>query len=163
MPHPPLGKLTAYLVFAFLFRCHPDIKSSRQETSAEILARPLPSALKPLAARVGQSGGFAPDQIIVNEYLPGQGIAPHIDQPKAFGPVVAAVSLGAPVLMEFTRKMAGERQRHSVWLAADSLLVLTGEARYRWRHGIARRKSDPQDGLRIPRSRRVSLTFRSLA
>ena len=77
--------------------------------------------------------------------------------------LVATVNLGVPVLMEFTRKMAGERQRHAIWLAADSLRVLTGEARYRWRHGISKRKSDPHDGLRIPRSRRVSLTFRSLA
>lgn len=116
--------------------------------------------------RVGHSGGFTPDQIIVNEYLPGQGIAPHIDQPKTFGPVVATVSLGAPVVMDFIRA----EDRHAIWLAPLSLLVLTGAARYEWRHAIAKRKSDLIDAQRVAptnkrvaRSRRVSLTFRSLS
>ena len=37
------------------------------------------------------------EQAIVNEYEPGQGIAPHVDR-DCFGPVVATVSLGSAEL-----------------------------------------------------------------
>jgi hypothetical protein len=47
-------------------------------------------------------------------------------------------------------------------LPARSLLILTGEARYEWQHGIAPRRSDKIDGRMVPRGRRVSLTFRQV-
>merc|ERR1719277_657478 len=50
----------------------------------------------------------------------------------------------------------------SVWLPANSLLLLTGEARYAWQHGIAWRKTDClAPGEVVPRRRRVSMTFRT--
>ena len=45
-------------------------------------------------------------------------------------------------------------------LPRRSLLIMTGEARYRWRHAILHRKTDKIDGELIKRQRRVSLTFR---
>ena len=39
-------------------------------------------------------------------------------------------------------------------------LVLRGEARYHWRHSIPARKTDVIDGVRVARTRRVSVTFR---
>lgn len=52
---------------------------------------PLPGIFSVIAARV--SAEFAPniefDQLTVNEYLPGQGIKPHVDTHSAFeGPIV---------------------------------------------------------------------------
>lgn len=47
-------------------------------------------------------------------------------------------------------------------LAPRSLLVLSGEARFNWTHGIPARKSDVIDGKKIARGRRVSLTFRTV-
>jgi len=41
------------------------------------------------------------EQVIVNEYLPGQGISAHIDSVAQFGPVVAAISLGSRCVMDF--------------------------------------------------------------
>jgi len=128
---------------------------------------PLPEALQTLAQKVGQAGGFLPDhtveQIIINDYQPGQGIAPHVDAPHAFGPVVATLSLGAPVVMDFFK----DDDRHQLLLEPLSLLVLSGAARFEWQHGIAKRKSDILNGERINgkriiRRRRVSLTFRCL-
>lgn len=54
-----------------------------------------------------------------------------------------------------------------VWLASRSLIVLKDDARYKWLHGIAPRKTDPrnadmQDGKRQERGRRISLTFRKV-
>jgi hypothetical protein len=43
-----------------------------------------------------------------------------------------------------------------------SLLVMKDEARYKWTHGIAKRKSDRYRGRTIVRRRRVSLTFRKV-
>jgi alkylated DNA repair dioxygenase AlkB len=113
----------------------------------------------PLAARLAAEGVFArpPDQVIVNEYQPGQGIAPHLDS-LAFGPVVASLSLGSACSMGFEGP-GGEAL--SLWLEPGSLLVLGGEARSSWKHGIAKRRSDVVDGVRHPRGRRVSLTFRT--
>ena len=48
----------------------------------------------------------------------------------------------------------------TTWLAPRSMVVLKGEARTVWRHGIARRKNDVVNGTVIPRGRRVSITFR---
>lgn len=122
---------------------------------------PIPPWASALADRLHSSGIFAtrPDQVIVNEYQPGHGIAPHIDLASAFGPVVASISLGSACVMEFSReKVALELALHP-----GSLLVLTGEARFEWRHGIRARRSDVYNGIRRHRGRRVSLTFRTMA
>jgi alkylated DNA repair dioxygenase AlkB len=116
---------------------------------------PLPLWAAPLTARLD----FAPDQVIVNEYEPGQGISAHTDCVPCFGPAVAAVSLGSACVMEFGHGGV----RVGVPLAARSLCVMTGPSRYEWRHAIAARKSDPApDGGRVPRARRVSVTFRTV-
>ena len=100
------------------------------------------------------------EQAIINEYLPGQGIAPHIDR-DWFGPVVATVSLGSAVNMDFSCDSTGDK--HVQRLAPRSLVLLYGDARSEWRHGIAKRRSDTWNGQRIKRQRRVSITFRTIA
>lgn len=47
-------------------------------------------------------------------------------------------------------------------LPRRSLLIMTGEARYHWRHAILHRKTDKIDGKLVKRHRRVSLTFRRI-
>lgn len=44
-----------------------------------------------------------PDQLIINEYLPGQGIAPHIDCVPCFTETIVSISLGDEYPMRFTR------------------------------------------------------------
>lgn len=53
------------------------------------------------------------------------------------------------------------RVRKHQFLPQRSLLIISGPARYQWSHGIAPRKHDtfPDRGM-IPRSRRISFTFR---
>jgi alkylated DNA repair dioxygenase AlkB len=123
-------------------------------------ATAIPSDLAPLLERLVTCGLFesAPNQVIVNEYLPGQGVRAHVDEPRIFGPVVASLSLGAPVVMRFTRVDDG----HSVAvdLPVNSLTILSGDARYKWRHAIAARRSDVVGGVARARRRRVSVTFR---
>ena len=40
-----------------------------------------------------------PNHVLVNEYLPGQGIMPHTDGP-AFFPMVSTVSLGSHTFLD---------------------------------------------------------------
>jgi alkylated DNA repair dioxygenase AlkB len=132
---------------------------ARQVTS-DLYLGPLPVWLQVLAESLVQRGLFPhlPDQVIVNEYLPGQGIAPHIDCVPCFGSVIASLSLGSDVVMDFGRSDGSEKISHR--LPARSLLIMTGAARYHWQHSIAKRKTDVVDGQKIIRQRRVSLTFR---
>jgi len=103
--------------------------------------------------------GVAAEQLIVNEYCPGQGIAPHVDR-LAFGDVVASVSLGDQWPMEFRSPRA---QTIEVFLPIGGLLLMTEESRFDWSHSIRPRKSDRIDGRRVPRARRVSVTFRTIS
>ncbi len=134
-------------------------------TSRDVPERlgPLPEWAQPIADRLVQMGHPRPDQLIVNEYLPGQGISKHIDQPRAFGPVVASLSLGSRCVMTFepTRNVA-DAVSHDVLLERCSLAVLTGPARYQWFHSIPARKADMWKNRNLMRSRRVSLTFRAV-
>lgn len=99
------------------------------------------------------------DQMLVNEYFPGQGIALHKDY-EPFDRTVVSLSLLSACVMDFRHATNG--QQDSILLEPRSLLVLSGEARYEWQHGIATRKSDRWQGTLIRRSRRLSVTFRLL-
>ena len=122
---------------------------------------PLPTWLATLGQRLQQEGWLsqAPQQVTINEYEPGQGIARHRDC-RCFGATIAVISLLSPCVMVWTPTPPG----HSVpvLLYPGSLLLLQGEARSRWRHSIPARQSDVVDGVRIMRKRRVSVSFRSL-
>jgi alkylated DNA repair dioxygenase AlkB len=97
------------------------------------------------------------NQMLVNEYQPGQGIALHRDY-KPFDRTVVSVSLLSDVVMDFRHTQ--DERRFSLLLERRSALILSDEARYDWEHGIARRKNDRWQGLVIPRQRRLSVTFR---
>ncbi len=95
-----------------------------------------------------------PDQLIINEYLPGQGIFAHVDCEPCFDDRIASISLGSGCMMELSK---GEDKRN-IYLERCSVLLLTGIARYEWKHGIPARKSDGDKA----RERRISLTFRNV-
>ncbi len=101
-----------------------------------------------------------PDQVIINEYQPGQGIASHIDCVPCFGNTIISLSLGSACLMDFTHSQTKEKT--SILLSTGSLIVMQGAARYNLQHGIAARKKDKYKGEEIMRTRRVSLTFREV-
>lgn len=123
----------------------------------------FPAWLHSLAEKLCEARLFRqfPDQAIVNEYHPGQGIAMHIDR-QCFGPEVATVSLGDAWRMDLRPLREPGDGREHILLDAGSVLVLSGKARYRWMHGIAPRKREREgDGWRR-RERRVSVTFRTV-
>ncbi|WP_421789955.1 alpha-ketoglutarate-dependent dioxygenase AlkB [Hyphobacterium sp.] len=134
---------------------------ARSVNAADYLG-PLPDIFEPLLSLPALEAAFGrtPDQIISNEYLPGQGISAHVDCEPCFGRVIASLSLGSAAEMVFRHRVTGERR--AAILEPRSLLILTGSARYDWTHEIPARKIDVIDGERIPRSRRISLTFRTV-
>ena len=120
---------------------------------------PLPPWIDAIARRIVEQKLFAcmPVQALVNEYLPGQGISAHRDY-EPFDEV-ASLSLASECLMEFGK--LASTARHELWLERRSLLVLVGEARYKWTHAIRPRLNDMVDGVKLARQRRLSLTFRT--
>jgi alkylated DNA repair dioxygenase AlkB len=119
----------------------------------------LPAWARELAQRLHRDGllpGVA-DQMVANEYEPGQGIFAHVDQP-VFGEAVASVSLGSSCVMQFSG--IGTGTLAETLLEPRSVLVLSGESRWAWLHGIPARHADRWQDHDFLRSRRVSLTFR---
>ncbi|KAF8776862.1 Alkylated DNA repair protein alkB like protein [Argiope bruennichi] len=106
-----------------------------------------------------------PDQLTVNHYLPGQGIPPHIDTHSAFEDGIVSISLCSQVVMDF---YGPDKRSIPVLLPRRSALIMLGESRYQWKHGITPRKTDvipSDDGEKCSltlcaRTTRVSLTFR---
>jgi len=137
-----------------------DYKS--QTIDSTHLLGPLPDWIAPIATLLHLRGivEVAVDQAIVNEYLPGQGIARHIDRISCFGETIAILSLGSRVVMDFFHVASQKQSR--LLLEPGSLLVLKGPARYEWQHGIAARKTDRFHGNVCHRGRRISLTFRKV-
>jgi alkylated DNA repair dioxygenase AlkB len=133
-----------------------------RKVTPEMYLGPLPGWLLPLCREL-KDRGLMPrvaDQVIVNEYEPGQGIAPHVDCVPCFDDTIASLTLGSSCVMEFTKVKT--REKASLFLARRSLVVLSGEARYDWRHAIPARKSDSHEGRAVARGRRLSLTFRNV-
>jgi len=122
---------------------------------------PLPAWMDFLAARVVADGYLEREvvNVVVNEYVAGQGIGLHHDFP-GFGPTVVAVSLGSATILDLVDPETSRHEQLDV--AERSLWVLGGEARRRWMHGIAHRKTDVIGGTKRLRGRRISVTMRTL-
>jgi alkylated DNA repair dioxygenase AlkB len=88
----------------------------------------IPDWLAGLCERLSAEGIFShtPDQVIINEYQPGQGISAHVDCVPCFGDTIASLSLSSACVMDFTHANTGEKQSHL--LEPRSLLVLSGDA-----------------------------------
>jgi alkylated DNA repair dioxygenase AlkB len=122
----------------------------------------LPSWARTIAQRVFDEKliNVIPDQLIINEYEPGQGIANHIDCEPCFGDTIISISLGSSCVMDFIHVKT--KQKVEVMLESGSLVVLQGEARHNWTHGIAQRKTDNFSGIKTERRLRISMTFRKV-
>lgn len=122
-------------------------------------------------------------QIIINKYLCGEGITPHVDLLKRFDDGIIGLSLGSGTVMSFEKEdsisemnvlegsetgdQADAGDRWDLYLPPGSVIVLSKEARYQWTHGIEKRTHDyvdiPLKGiLKLKRGTRWSITFRWL-
>jgi len=137
-----------------------DYRARRIDLSMKI--GDLPIWANDIAIQLKENGYFKsiPDQVIVNEYLPGQGISPHIDCEPCFEDTIISLSLASDATMMFTNEKTNEKI--PVVLRKRSLVILREDSRYIWKHSIPARKSDKIDNKIVKRQRRISLTFRSV-
>jgi alkylated DNA repair dioxygenase AlkB len=121
----------------------------------------LPIWAQPLTNTLLSAGYMKslPDQLIINEYTPGQGISAHVDCIPCFGSIVCSLTLGSHCVMKLTE--VDGLGSESLLLECGSLLVLSGASRYQWKHAIPARKRDNFNGQLLQRNRRISLTFRT--
>jgi alkylated DNA repair dioxygenase AlkB len=116
-------------------------------------ADPIPNFLKNLAdipriKAIGVNFFNEFDQVIINEYSVGQQIAYHTDHVKLFGPVVACITIGQSVPINFK---LGDIVK-TVDVAEGSMYIMTGEARYKWQHSLKN----------IFNENRYSITYRTV-
>ena len=112
----------------------------------------IPEFLLALRSRAASFARVEPDafqHVLVTEYGPGAGIGWHRDK-AVFGQVVG-VSLLAPCVLRFRRKVNTHWDRVNVLAAPRSAYHLSGAARSVWEHSI----------LRVE-ALRYSITFRTL-
>ncbi|XWV26881.1 2Og-Fe(II) oxygenase [Tupanvirus soda lake] len=88
------------------------------------------------------------DQVIINEYEPEQQIAYHTDHVKLFGPIVACITVGQTVPINF--KLSDTIK--TINIEEGSMYIMTGDARYKWQHGL-KNNSDEN---------RYSITYRTV-
>jgi len=104
-------------------------------------------------------------QAIINHYLPGEGITPHVDLLGRYGDGIVGVSLGSSSAMAFAPVEPETGTAAEVFLPARSIIAMEGAARFSWTHGIPARTFDIVECARsdpdvIQRGTRVSVTFR---
>ncbi|CAI0429696.1 unnamed protein product [Linum tenue] len=115
------------------------------------------------------------DQLIANVYQPGEGICAHVDLMR-FEDGIAIVSLESSCVMHFSnveheegREDAEEDEERGkvgkvpVYLPPGSLVLLSGDARYSWKHEINRRPGFQfWEGKELNQKQRTSITLRKL-
>jgi len=88
------------------------------------------------------------DQLIINEYTPGQQIAYHTDHISQFDDIIACITIGQTVPIMFKNN----EQTKKLNVTPGSLYIMTGDARYKWKHHLR------NNG----KTNRYSLTFRKV-
>lgn len=126
--------------------------------------------------------------MLVNEYLPNQGIMPHADGPL-FHPVVSTISCGSHTILRFYKQITGivdsctdgnkcedRANMHCLLLEPRSLLIIKDDLYHEYLHSIDEVSQDTINtdvrnidrciqfkeyiGHTIARKRRLSLTIR---
>ncbi|XP_075644055.1 alkylated DNA repair protein ALKBH6 homolog [Castanea sativa] len=139
-----------------------------------LLPQELPPWLTKITEKIYEESGLFPsaiNHVLINEYLPNQGIMPHQDGPAYF-PVVAILSLGSSAVMDFTPhsrlrsctnnvedtnsdgrtsdigkdKFLGDDHSFSIVLMPRSLLIFKDEAYSDYLHGIKDSEVQEYDG-----------------
>ncbi len=126
---------------------------------------PFPVEMPPLIADLSQQMVSRhiivqqPDQVIINEYAPGEGIRPHKDR-NYYDNQICGVNLGSGCIMRFIR--GKNLEVIDIEVPRRSVYVMQDEARLKWKHAIPPRKKDVIDGEIKHRERRVSITYRKV-
>ncbi|OQV19682.1 Alpha-ketoglutarate-dependent dioxygenase alkB-like protein 6 [Hypsibius exemplaris] len=148
---------------------HPHVKG--------MIAEDLPSWLQVYASKIGKLGLFGdkvPNHVLVNEYVAGQGIMPHVDGPVFF-PTITTLNLGSHTVLDFYTTLKDEvsptahatsfsdvievdqpipdeqsqpsdRHAFSLLLRPRSLVIIKDDVYTGYLHGIREVRNDTIDG-----------------
>ncbi|XP_063225680.1 alpha-ketoglutarate-dependent dioxygenase alkB homolog 6 isoform X1 [Bacillus rossius redtenbacheri] len=143
----------------------------------------IPEWLMQYTQRIGLLGLFeenkCPNHVLVNEYMPGQGIMPHTDGP-VFYPTITTISCGSHTVLDFYHPRSEQSDTMgpkllSLLLEQRSLLVVRDDMYHDYMHAIAEVSRDVVTGDEanlelcgcryeqeqcLERGTRVSLTIR---
>lgn len=137
-----------------------------EDSTTEDAVEPFPSFINELCQELLDRKLITdmPSQLIVNEYVKGQGISKHTDS-KQFDNVIFSISLGSPCLMIFRYQSTNdekEKDPREFVVEPRMFMKMQDEARHKWTHeipplgGKIKGKSLSELG-----DRRLSLTFRT--
>lgn len=102
------------------------------------------------------------NQVLINEYQPGQGIAPHIDS-EIFGDTILCLTINSGAVLVFEKeseKCSTEQNTGAVLYPENGdVYIMQSDARYKYKHSQPARKKDPGYG---PRGVRYSITYRTV-
>ncbi|CAH1114471.1 unnamed protein product [Psylliodes chrysocephalus] len=142
-----------------------------------MIPEPIANWLEPYLNKIHDINLFEnrkPNQVLVNEYLPGQGIMPHTDGPL-FYPTIATISCGSHTVLEFLENNAGRKKVCELLLEPCSLVIIKDDMYSKYLHSIPERNSDTISKCtnlkncqkyscdeELCRSTRVSLTIRNV-
>ncbi|XP_025200089.1 alpha-ketoglutarate-dependent dioxygenase alkB homolog 6 [Melanaphis sacchari] len=122
-----------------------------------------------------------PNHVLINEYLSGQGIMPHLDG-SLFFPTVTTINCGSHTVLNFYKSLednvvVSSEKVYSLLLERRSLLVLQDKMYTEYMHGIEEITNDIiddkisnitfcgsnyQNGIQLTRNKRISLTIRNV-
>lgn len=146
-----------------------------------MIAEPIPQWLDKYLEKIhglNVMDGKKPNHVLVNEYLPGQGIMPHLDG-SLFYPTITTISAGSHIVLNFLEPTEDDtintKPVFSFLLEPRSLLILQEKLYTRYLHCIEPVKEDLLDAsivninmcsdkyvrhITVPRETRLSLTIR---
>ncbi len=121
----------------------------------------MPPFMRRLSEELVENGIILlqPDQVIINEYVPGEGIKPHKDR-AYYENQICGVNLGSGCIMRFIKGQYEEVI--NIEIPRRSAYVMQDDARKKWKHAIPPRKKDNIEGNVKHRDRRVSITYRKV-
>lgn len=79
------------------------------------------------------------NQLIINQYLPGQKIAPHIDHTKYFDDIIVCITLmndDAVIPIIFQKYFNNTTEQRLVNAKNRSMYLMSGDARWNWKHSL---------------------------
>ena len=109
-----------------------------------LIPEPIPSWLTTFMTRISDLrifGDGTANHCLVNEYIPGQGIMPHLDGPT-FYPTVSTISCGSHTILEFADLNDNSGRACDLLLERRSLVIVQKEMYTAHMHSISEIKED---------------------
>uniref|UniRef100_A0A7S1IC66 Alpha-ketoglutarate-dependent dioxygenase AlkB-like domain-containing protein n=1 Tax=Eutreptiella gymnastica TaxID=73025 RepID=A0A7S1IC66_9EUGL len=124
--------------------------------------RPWPGEIDRLKTKLVEDKIFqkTPDEMIATKLTPPQGFGAHIDHTKHFGPTIVNLGMYSDInviLIDWEN-----RRYHVLRSERRSLIVLEGDARYKYAHAIMGGLEDEWKHHIYARGLRISLTLRNM-